>query len=153
MRVLPPWHERLPSWFSGEEPACQAGDKVRSLGWESSLGEEMETHSSILAWEIPWTKRSFSRMEETRGLQNPQRFSNGYSEIHIIAENKPMLLLLLCSNAYQNLSRGRGVMKTKGNKRGGGIWLVQQCYLTYLCDQIRLNFLIIRIQKTFIVLG
>ena len=104
----------------------------------------METHSSILAWEIPWTKRSFSRMEETRGLQNPQRFSNGYSEVHIIAENKPMLLLLLCSNAYQNLSRGRGVMKTKGNKRGGGIWLVQQCYLTYLCDQIRLNFLIIR---------
>ena len=45
-------------------------------------------------------------MEETRGLQYPQRVSNGYSEIHIIAENKTILLLLLCSNAYQNLSRG-----------------------------------------------
>ena len=29
---------------------------VRSLGWEDSLEEEMATHSSILAWKIPWTK-------------------------------------------------------------------------------------------------
>ena len=28
---------------------------VRYLGWEDSLKEEMVTHSSILAWEIPWT--------------------------------------------------------------------------------------------------
>ena len=27
---------------------------VRSLGWEDPLGKEMATHSSILAWEIPW---------------------------------------------------------------------------------------------------
>ena len=27
---------------------------VRSLGWEDSLEEEMATHSSILAWRIPW---------------------------------------------------------------------------------------------------
>ena len=26
---------------------------VRSLGWEDLLEEEMTTHSSILAWEIP----------------------------------------------------------------------------------------------------
>ena len=30
--------------------------KVRSLGWEDLLEEEMATHSSILAWEIPWTE-------------------------------------------------------------------------------------------------
>ena len=35
---------------------------VLSLGWEDSLEEEMVTHSSILAWEIPWT-------EEPGGLQ------------------------------------------------------------------------------------
>ena len=29
---------------------------VLSLGWEDSLKEEMTTHSSILAWEIPWTE-------------------------------------------------------------------------------------------------
>ena len=28
---------------------------VRSLGGEDPLKEEMATHSSILAWEIPWT--------------------------------------------------------------------------------------------------
>ena len=26
---------------------------VRSLGWEDPLEEDMETHSSILAWRIP----------------------------------------------------------------------------------------------------
>ena len=29
---------------------------VRSLSWEDALEKEMATHSSILAWEIPWTK-------------------------------------------------------------------------------------------------
>ena len=44
--------------------ACDAGDGktwVQSLGWEDPLEEEMATHSSILAWRIPWT-------EETGGL-------------------------------------------------------------------------------------
>ena len=35
--------------------------QVRSLGWENPLEEEMATHSSILAWEIPW-------IEEPGGL-------------------------------------------------------------------------------------
>ena len=36
---------------------------VRSLGWEDPLEKEMATHSSILAWRIPWT-------EEPAGLQS-----------------------------------------------------------------------------------
>ena len=36
---------------------------VRSLGWEDPLEKEMATHSSILAWKIPWT-------EEPGGLQS-----------------------------------------------------------------------------------
>ena len=28
---------------------------VRSLGWEDSLEKGKATHSSILAWKIPWT--------------------------------------------------------------------------------------------------
>ena len=36
---------------------------VQSLGWEDPLEEEMAIHSSILAWEIPWT-------EEPGGLQS-----------------------------------------------------------------------------------
>ena len=36
---------------------------VRSLGQEDTLEREMATHSSILAWRIPWT-------EELGGLQS-----------------------------------------------------------------------------------
>ena len=30
--------------------------QVQSLGWEDPLEKEMETHSSTLAWKIPWTE-------------------------------------------------------------------------------------------------
>ena len=30
--------------------------QIRSLGWEDPLEKGMATHSSILAWRIPWTK-------------------------------------------------------------------------------------------------
>ena len=29
---------------------------VQSLGWEDPLEKELATHSSILAWKIPWTE-------------------------------------------------------------------------------------------------
>ena len=29
---------------------------IRSLGWEDPLEEDMATHSSILAWKIPWSE-------------------------------------------------------------------------------------------------
>ena len=32
------------------------GTWVRSLGWEDPLEKGMGTHSSILAWRIPWTE-------------------------------------------------------------------------------------------------
>ena len=37
--------------------------QVQSLGWEDPLEEENATHSSTLAWRIPWT-------EEPGGLQS-----------------------------------------------------------------------------------
>ena len=37
--------------------------RVQSLGQEDALEKEMAAHSSILAWEIPWT-------EEPDGLQS-----------------------------------------------------------------------------------
>ena len=30
--------------------------RVQFLGWEDSLEKEMATHSSILAWRIPWAE-------------------------------------------------------------------------------------------------
>ena len=37
--------------------------QVQYLGWEDPLEKELAIHSSILAWEIPWT-------EEPGGLQS-----------------------------------------------------------------------------------
>ena len=31
--------------------------QIRSLGQENPLEKEIATHSSILAWEIPWTEK------------------------------------------------------------------------------------------------
>ena len=40
---------------------------VQPLGWEDPLEKEMATHSSILAWRIPWTEEP-GRLQ-TMGLQ------------------------------------------------------------------------------------
>jgi len=61
----------LPKWLSGKESACQCRTqetRVQSLGCEDPLEKEVATHSSILAWKVPW-------VEEPGGLQSmgPQR--------------------------------------------------------------------------------
>ena len=57
------WHHKesektgLSRWLSGKESTCDAGDPICSIpGLEDPLEEGMATHSSILAWEIPWTE-------------------------------------------------------------------------------------------------
>ena len=47
--------------------------QVLSLGQEDSLEEEMATHSSILAWEIPWTEEP-GRLQ-SRGSQSRTELS------------------------------------------------------------------------------
>ena len=53
----------LPCWLSGKEFTCQAGDMSLIPRSGRLLVKEMVTHSSILAWEFPWT-------EEPGGLQS-----------------------------------------------------------------------------------
>ena len=48
--------------------------QVRSLGRKDPLEEGMKTHSSILAWEIPWT-------EEPGGLQSMGSQRTGQTEV------------------------------------------------------------------------
>ena len=48
---------------------------VLSLGWEDLLEKKMKTHSSILAWEIPWT-------EDPGGLQFMESQSQTRLSIH-----------------------------------------------------------------------
>ena len=42
----------------GKESTCNAADMVQSLGGEDPLEKEMAMHSSILAWETPWTEEA-----------------------------------------------------------------------------------------------
>ena len=59
-----------------KNPPTNAGDSrdmrwIGSLGREDPLEKEMDTHSSILAWEIPWT-------EKPAGLQSMGSERVGY---------------------------------------------------------------------------
>ena len=64
--------------------------RVRSLDREDPLEKEMATHSSILAWEIPW-------IEEPGGLQPMEsqrvRLSHGVTKSHDLATNTFRLTL------------------------------------------------------------
>ena len=53
----------FPGGSGGKESPAVQETWVRSLGGEDPLEKEMATHSSILAWRIPWT-------EEPGGLQS-----------------------------------------------------------------------------------
>ena len=53
----------FPAGSVGKNPPANGGDEASALGWEDPLEKEMASHSSIPAWEIPWT-------EESRGLQS-----------------------------------------------------------------------------------
>ena len=61
--------------------------RVRSLGWEDPLEKGTATHSSILAWRIPWT-------EEPGGLQ-----SMGSQRVrHDLATKQPPPIKILISS-------------------------------------------------------
>ena len=46
----------FPGGSDGKECACNAGDPASVPGLGRSPGGGMATHSSILAWRIPWTE-------------------------------------------------------------------------------------------------
>ena len=48
--------------------AAMQETQVQPPGWEDPLEKEMATHSSILAWRIPWT-------EEPHGQKSPTDYS------------------------------------------------------------------------------
>ena len=103
--------------------------RVQSPGWDDLLEQEMATHSSILAWKIPWT-------EEPGGLQSKgsqkvghdwatsltqsevsQKEKNRYSILtHIYMEPRKMVLMNLTAGKEQ---RCRQSECTSGHSEGG----------------------------------
>ena len=54
--------KRFPGGSDGKQSACNVGDLGLILGLGRSLGEDMATHSSILAWRIPMDKGAWQAM-------------------------------------------------------------------------------------------
>ena len=64
-------HQGFPGGSDGKESLAVQETLVQSLGPEDPLEEEIATHSSILAWEIPWT-------EEPGGVQSMRLQRDGH---------------------------------------------------------------------------
>ena len=75
------------AWVVKNPPVIQEM-QVWALGPSDPLEEEMTTHSSILAWEIPWT-------EEPGGLQSmgSQRVKHNWVNEHICKGSLPDIIL------------------------------------------------------------
>ena len=71
----------FPGGSDSKASAYNSGDWVQSLGLEDLLEKGMATHSSILAWKIPWT-------EEPGGLQSMglQRVGYNFTFFHLRSE-------------------------------------------------------------------
>ena len=70
----------FPDGSAGKESVCNVGD----LGWEDPLEKGMATHSSILAWRIPWT---YSPWGSQRVRHNQATFTFTYVSNHIMLEH------------------------------------------------------------------
>ena len=81
--------------FSGgsdsKEPTCNAED----LGWEDPVEEGMATHSSTLAWRIPWR-------EEPGGLQPMGRRESDMAE-HLRITRQHTYHYIICHNFFIHL--------------------------------------------------
>ena len=87
-------------------PAIQE-TRVWSLGWEDPLGKEMATHSSFLAWKIPWTA-------ELGGLQSigSQRVRHDWATTAHAFIHWWTFGLLPCLGYYNNCAVNMGVSIT-----------------------------------------
>ena len=74
----------LPQWLSGKESTCSVGEWVKFSGWKDPLEKEMTSHSSILAWESPWTEEP--GVLQSLGLQKYQTWLSYYLSIFIFSQ-------------------------------------------------------------------
>ena len=89
----------FPGGSDGKECAWSAEDRARSLGGEDSLEKKMATHSSILAWRIPWTEEP-GRLSMSMGLQRVRydRMTNTFTVLKniLIYFNWRLITLQYC---------------------------------------------------------
>ena len=65
---------------------------VHSLGWEDPLGKGMTTHSSILAWTLPWIEKpaelQFMELQSQTAIQNTAQITTSQPISMVIKKKK-----------------------------------------------------------------
>ena len=98
--------------------------RVGSLGWEDPLEEEIATHTSILAWEIPWTEeprglpsmgsQSWTQLSDSRTVANPCRLSQSTRlQLSLLLKKQPPKHTTLNFPSHSKINR---------KKRSINIW-------------------------------
>ena len=64
--------------------------QVQSLGWEEPMEKEMATHSSMLAWKIPWTEEPDG--EHTIGSHRVGRVAHHSKKCYILIKHSCFIL-------------------------------------------------------------
>ena len=93
---------------------------VRSLCWEDPLEKEMATHSSTLAWRIPWT-------EEPGGLQSTGSQRVGHDWATSLTHS-----FLNCENSWISLENVEDLLKKIVSKYHSFSFNFLLCSLTYI---------------------
>ena len=76
---------------------------VRSLGWEDPLEKEMATHSSALAWKIPWTEEP-GRLQSMGVTKSWTRLSH-FTSLHRVPFSSSLLGGIFGRKSYRRVSR------------------------------------------------
>ena len=81
--------------------------QVQSLGWEDPLEKETATHSSILAWRIPWREEPVGL--QSTGSQSRTRLSDFTHSLKtaVLVQHKE-LYTMLCADLKGKELQGRG---------------------------------------------
>ena len=104
-RIVGTWvFEKWPGFprvLDGKASAAVQETEVQSLGWEDPLEKEMATHSSTLAWKIPWWATVHGVTKSQTGLSN---FSFTFTVLyHCPFENCLFTVTVVCSSFIELL--------------------------------------------------
>ena len=98
-----------------KHPTAMQETRVQSLGWEDPLEKEMATHSSILAWKIPWTEEP-DRLYSPWGRKESdmtEQLKHTHTHTHIYIHCKTTIPQLKTKRTYLQIQAHSRVQGTE----------------------------------------